>query len=255
VLFLAFVAFQVRYLFGGANLVEVTPGLTYAEYAREGFSELAFASALVIPSLLAADFLLRREHPKDGLIFGLLGGLQLVLLSVILASAAQRLRVYQDAFGLTESRYFGGAFLIWLGVLTVLFAVTVLRGERTKFTPAAVFSAIALVAGLYFLNPQDRIVHATFARIEAPAPDAAVSSPDGEYLASLGADAAPALIEGLGALPPLARCQVAEALIGRWGPNEETDWRSWSWAAYRARGEVQENLPALEAAVLPVPCR
>jgi hypothetical protein len=254
-LFLAFVVFQVRYLFGGAGLVEVTPGLTYAEYAREGFSQLALASALVIPSLLAADFLLRRERPRDGLIFGLLGGLQLLLLGVVLASAAQRLRVYQAAFGFTESRFYGAAFLIWLGVLTVLFAATVLRQNRSRFASAGVISALAIVAGLYALNPQARIVRANLARIDAPARGAAATTVDGEYLASLGADAVPTLIEGMGALPPLARCQVAEALIVQWGPDRETDWRSWSWSGFRARGEVRAHVSELQAALAPAPCR
>ena len=254
-LFLAFVAFQVRYLFGGAGLVEVTPGLTYAEYAREGFAQLALASALVIPSLLAADFLLRRERPKDGLIFTLLGGLQLLLLAVVMASAAQRLRAYQAAFGFTESRFYGAAFLIWLAVLTVLFAATVLRGNRARFAPAAVVSALMMVGGLYVLNPQARIVRANVARIEAPTQGAGSTTVDGEYLASLGGDAVPALVDGLDALPPLARCQVAEALIERWGPDSEADWRSWSWSRSRARSEVREELPRLRQALSPVPCR
>ena len=39
-LFLAFVAVQVCYLFGGAERVVETAGLTYAEYARRGFFDL-----------------------------------------------------------------------------------------------------------------------------------------------------------------------------------------------------------------------
>ena len=39
-LFVAFVAVQIRYLFGGADRVVSTAGLTYAEYARRGFFEL-----------------------------------------------------------------------------------------------------------------------------------------------------------------------------------------------------------------------
>src|SRR5579875_2203998 len=50
-LFLAFVAVQVRYLFGGASIVGITPGLTYAEYARRGFIELVMVAALVLPLL------------------------------------------------------------------------------------------------------------------------------------------------------------------------------------------------------------
>jgi hypothetical protein len=163
--------------------------------------------------------------------------------------------VYQAAFGFTESRFYGAAFLIWLAVLTVLFASTVLRGNRSKFAPAAVLSALVLVAGLYAVNPEGRIVRANLARIEAPTTGAGATAVDGEYLATLGGDAVPALLEGLSALPPLARCQVAEALLVRWGPDQETDWRSWSWSGARARSGVRAQLPALQAALSPAPCR
>ena len=51
-LFLAFVAVQFRYLFGGAELVRGADGLSYAEYARRGFFELVAVAALSLPLLL-----------------------------------------------------------------------------------------------------------------------------------------------------------------------------------------------------------
>ena len=39
---------QLRYLFGGAALVHVTAGLTYAQYARRGFFELVTVAALLL---------------------------------------------------------------------------------------------------------------------------------------------------------------------------------------------------------------
>ena len=57
-LFLGFVIVQFRYLFGGGAWVEVTPGLTYAAYARAGFFQLVAAVALAIPWLLATHALL-----------------------------------------------------------------------------------------------------------------------------------------------------------------------------------------------------
>jgi len=86
-LFGAFVLVQLRYLFGGSGVVQLTPGLTYAEYAREGFTQLVLATALVLPSLLVGDWLLRGAPPRARRTFRLLGGLQLTLLVVIIASA------------------------------------------------------------------------------------------------------------------------------------------------------------------------
>ncbi|HUF49364.1 MAG TPA: DUF4173 domain-containing protein, partial [Longimicrobiales bacterium] len=111
-LFLVFVIVQFRYLFGGSSLVDVTPGLTYAEYARRGFFELVTVTALVLPLLLLADWLLRRERPRDEQIFRILTGLQIVLILVITVSALQRMRLYQQTYGLTELRLYVTAVLI-----------------------------------------------------------------------------------------------------------------------------------------------
>ena len=92
-LFLFFVIVQFRYLFGGDALVQVTPDLTY-QYARRGFFELVFASALVVPVLLAADWLLDRRTPRDAFVFRGLAGMQIALVLAIAASALQRLRLY-----------------------------------------------------------------------------------------------------------------------------------------------------------------
>ena len=45
-LFLAFVAVQVGYFFGGSAHVHGITGLTFSEYARHGFWELLAAAAL-----------------------------------------------------------------------------------------------------------------------------------------------------------------------------------------------------------------
>ena len=58
VLFLAFAVVQVRYLFGGLGEISAS-GLTYAEYARRGFFELAAVTALVLPLLLLSHWLFR----------------------------------------------------------------------------------------------------------------------------------------------------------------------------------------------------
>ena len=51
-LFTIFVALQLRWLFGGADVVLATTGLTLAEYARRGFFELVTVAALVLPLIL-----------------------------------------------------------------------------------------------------------------------------------------------------------------------------------------------------------
>src|SRR5438445_518088 len=88
-LFFSFVLVQIHYLFGGAPLVGITPGLTYAEYAWSGFFELIAVAALVLPLLLLAHGLLRKENPAHERLFRMLAGVQILLLFVIMASAVQ----------------------------------------------------------------------------------------------------------------------------------------------------------------------
>ena len=129
-LFLLFVIVQFRYLFGGDALVQVTPDLTYAEYARRGFFELVFAVFLVVPVLLAADWLLARRQRRDDLVFRALAGVQIGLVLAITASALHRLRLYHASYGLTESRFYAMVLLIWIGAMLLWLAATVLRGRR-----------------------------------------------------------------------------------------------------------------------------
>src|SRR5206468_563436 len=84
-LFLAFVLVQVRYFFGGAALVQVTRGLTCADYARRGFFELVAVTALVLPVLLAAHWLLPKESTGPQRLFRVLAGSLVAMLFVIMA--------------------------------------------------------------------------------------------------------------------------------------------------------------------------
>src|SRR6185295_6990389 len=73
-LFAAFVAVQLRYFFGGDALVQATAGMRYADYARRGFFELVTVSVLVLPVLLSANALLRRDKQVTDTVFRVLAG-------------------------------------------------------------------------------------------------------------------------------------------------------------------------------------
>jgi hypothetical protein len=248
-LFLGFVIVQFRYLFGGAEMVEVTPGLTYAAYAREGFFQLVAATALGLPWLLAADSLLAEREESARWSFRALAGAQLVLLLLIVASAVQRMRAYLDAYGLTEDRFVAMAVLLWLALLVVWFGATALRGHRNPFASGAVVSGFGLIVLLHLSNPT-----AYAARSHLDGTEAALHYEsdsgyrlDVTYLATLGSDAAPVLIRGIDGLAEAARCEVASALLARWGPDREWDWRSWNLADWRAGQLVNTEADRLRA--------
>ena len=247
-LFLLFVIVQFRYLFGGDALVQVTPDLTYAEYARRGFFELVFAVVLVVPVLLAADWLRDRRFERDAVLFRLLAGAQIGLVLAITASAFQRLRLYHASYGLTESRFYAMVLLIWIGSMLLWFAATVLRGRRDSFAFGALVAGFSTVAVLFVVNP-DAIVAATnVARMSSA--DAPVRF-DVAYATRLSGDAVPVLIDALPALSPDVQCPLARHLLRRWPPDRERSLRSWSWSAARADEAIREHEARLRSMVGP----
>jgi uncharacterized protein DUF4153 len=243
-LFLVFVVVQLRYFFGGAELIQRTTDLTYAEYARRGFFELVTASALVLPILLGADWALRNEPREHRGMFRHLAGLLLVLLAVVMASALRRVWLYVDEFGLSEIRLYATAFMAYLAGVFAWFSWTVLRGHRPRFAFGALVQGFAVLAGLHLLNPDALIVRTNLARPAAHRPF------DAAYAASLSADAVPVLLAAFPHLDDQEKCRAARRLVARWGEEAsgvDDSWRNWNVARARARRLVREQEAGLRA--------
>lgn len=244
-LFAVFVGVQFRYLFGGTALVEVTPGLTYAEYARRGFFELVAVVALALPLLLISDWLLRRDSSRDERTFRIVAGAHILLLLAIAASGLQRMRAYVDAYGLTELRFHVTAVLLLICVVLLWFGATVLRDRRQSFAFGSLLAAIATAAILIVVNPDAVIARTNIERAQSRTTDTPF---DVVYATSLSADAVPVLIDRLPALEGEEQCRVAQRLLRRWGPDAERSLRSWSLSDARARRLVRENARELGSA-------
>lgn len=229
VLFLAFLAVQVRYLFGGASLVEVTQGLSYAEYARRGFFELVTATALVVPVLLVADWVAAEDKVLGRFMLRATSSFLVLQLAGVLVSAAFRMRLYQAAYGLTEQRVVVSVFMVWLTGVLCLLSATVLRGRRRGFAFAAAVGGLACIAALHALNPHAMIARANISRAAAGA------EVDAGYLRTLSADAVPTLIAQLSAVPEAERCNVATRLKEKWSGARPGGWRTWNLSDARAR--------------------
>jgi hypothetical protein len=237
-LFLCFVLIQVRYLFGGAALVHAQTGLTYAEYARRGFFELVTVATLVLPLLLLAHGQVDSSIPAHRRAYRLLAGIQIALLFVVMASAVQRMRLYQGEYGQTELRFYTTAFMGWLAIVFGWFCVTVLRGRRARFAYGALISAFCAVGLLHALNPDAIIVQSNVSL----ASDGRFF--DSWYAASLSADGVPALLDALPSLNPAQRSDLAAQLLYRWQGGKE-DWRVWNWSRRVAGGSIKGHKATL----------
>ena len=248
-LFLGFVLVQAVYLFGGSDTLART-GLTYSEYARRGFFELVTVATLVLGLILLMDWLTRFVAGRGRLTINLLHGGLVALTLVILASALFRMRLYQQEFGLTELRFYTTAFMLWLGIVLVWLAVTVLRvrapaGDnpgRRRFAFGALVVSLALVVALDLINPDALIARTNLTRAAA-----GVGQPlDAEYLAwTLSADAVPASVAGLAAVSdPALQAKLAcglqaqaEILTDR---ASNMDWRGANWSLSAARRTLMD---------------
>lgn len=236
-LFLAFVVVQLRYLFGGAGMVEATLDLTYAEYARRGFFELVAASGLVLPVLLGADWAVRAESQARRLAFRRQAGLLLTFVGVIMASALERMRLYVAAFGMSTDRLYATGGEVFLLGLFAWLAVTTLRGRPERFAFGGFLWGLAILGGLHALSPDAFVARWNLRRATTERPF------DAKYAAQLSADAAPALFAGLQQLAPADRCIVAAGLA-RWDNSRagaRSDWRSWNVSRVRAARLAREH--------------
>jgi hypothetical protein len=228
-LFLGFMAVQLRYLFGGADLVDVTPGLSYAEYARRGFFELVATAALVVPILLLADWAAAPDTSRSRSVLRATMLVLVALLVGVIASAAYRMRLYQDAYGLTEQRLYVSVFIVWLMAVLGWLVLTVLRGRRERFAFGIIIAGVGCIAALQVLNP-----HALIARVNIDRA-AAGRQYDGNYLRTLSADAVPTILARLDKLPGPERCRAGGMLVERWSGERPGGWRTWNLGDWRAR--------------------
>ncbi len=221
ILFMLFVLVQFQHFFGGAKVVENTLGLSYAEYARSGFFELVWAAVLVLPMVLFGHWLLPDTKLAQN-IFKLLAGWQIMMVMVIIASAIERMHLYQLEYGLSELRVYATALMGWLALMFAWMAITVLRNQREKFAFGAFVSGILVVIGLHAMNPDALIAKVNLNRV------ASGHNVDTDYLASLSSDADVALADGLDKLDVAPRAKIAEKLKQSLEIESKQDWRSWS---------------------------
>jgi hypothetical protein len=244
-LFLSFVIVQIPYLFGGFELVQNTPDFKLAEYARRGFGELVAVAALVLPILLVSHWLLRKDSPVSEKIYRVLAGMNIVLLFVIMTSAAQRLFILTGnlGYGLTTVRFYPMVVMIWLGIVFIWFAMTVLRGVREQFAWGALWSAMFILAALHFVSPDDYIARTNIRLMQEG------RSFDGRYNSDLSDDAVPVLLESLSNMSFEQQCYVKNRFSSRLVDSEkEKDFRSFNfsrWAARELLGRNKDNLNTL----------
>jgi hypothetical protein len=230
----AFAASQLVAAVGGASYVRRTAGLSYAEYARSGFFQLLGVAAISLAVLLAVratvDMAVDRVARRRFLV---LAEAAVVLTLLVVAVAARRLFLYEQAYGLTMLRLCSPLVAAWIGGVFVLLGVALTgagaaRG-RNWLAPAAIALALAGLLATNAANPEAIVVRRNVARF------AGTDKLDVDYLTDqLTDDAVPALVDAMGRMRPEDAAEVRRALCfgapatlhatgGLWAYNNSAD--------------------------------
>ena len=222
VLFLLFVGVQFAVLFGGHERVEVTPGLTYAEYARSGFFQLIAVAGLAVAVILAAwDMGDRREQRHQRWFRGLVT-LMVALTGVILASALMRLALYEQTFGFTVNRLAGYLTIGFIGFVLLALVVAIWAGARERVVASLLVGVLLTLIAANVINPERFVAERNASRYER------TGAIDVAYLGfALGADAVPVMADLLPRLDEPDASTLRAALCEQLRRLEhEPGWRS-----------------------------
>jgi hypothetical protein len=223
-LFAAFVAVQIAVLFGGHEHVLRTAGLTYAEYARQGFWQLLAAAGLTLTVVGGAVIFAATPRRAHRLLLRVLLGILCALTIVVLVSALRRLWLYEEAYGLTRLRLLAEAIAVWLGAFfALLLAAGLLARLRRRLASVTLAGTAVALLAFSLLNPDGLIAERNVERWRD------TGRLDLGYLRTLSADAAP----GLASLPPSLRGVALEPQ--RTALAEDEPWGSFNFSRSRAR--------------------
>lgn len=244
-LFAVFNAVQLAVLFGGYDKVLDSTGLTYAQYARQGFWQLLWATLLTLLVIAVALRWAPRGGARDRVLVRSLLGLLCGLTLVVVASALRRMDLYVDAYGLTRLRLSVAGVEILLGLVLVLIMAAGVFGAG-RWLPRAVLGTAAagvLVFGL--ISPDGLVAGQNVDRFDRTSEidEAGVQTGkiDLEYLRDLSADAVPALDR----LPEPQRSCALQQIAWK-VEHDDSPWYATSFGVVRARA-VLDDRPLVDA--------
>ena len=213
-IFAAFTVSQLVTVIGGADYVRRTAGLSYAEYARNGFFQLLAVAIITLGVLLAVRATVVDPSHR---VFVILSEVAVVLTVLLVAGAVRRLHLYEQAYGLTSLRLFSTAFAIWIGVVFVLLGVSLtgrVRPDKQWFVPVAAAVGVVGLLVLNVANPDAWIVRRNVDRFGS------TDKLDVAHLVRLSEDAVPALLDARTRMSPEAAARVEQAVCA--GEREAT---------------------------------
>lgn len=131
-------------------------GLSYAEYARDGFFQLCMVSFINMLIIVFVQLFMDGQKPvvakiKVGIVIT-----YAICTLILIATAMSKMSLYIESYGLTQKRVYSSWLMI---VLAILFVVAVVKQFMKKLNAVAVSCAVVVVmfAGLALSNVDGQI--------------------------------------------------------------------------------------------------
>ena len=243
-LYILFAAIQVTYLTGAFQAI-LPDNLTYAEYARSGFFELAGVTfinlILVLIAIKGAD--------RSGAAGKIVRFESLLLVAGSLvqwASAMFRMKMYIDAYGLSLQRFWVTAFML---LQLVVFLLMLIKEFQVRF-PLFKFITAAVLLSLLMLNHVNS--DAWIARHNVDRYQA-TGRIDTSFFNELSSSAVPAMLELTKADDPAVAREIARQLVSRLEPladKENFRWQKLNLAQIQAKEMINDQLDSLNGLLL-----
>lgn len=224
VLFGSFMLIQTTYFFGGINTLDRT-GMTYADYARRGFFELLIVTCLALGLVGVLAYLTQRIERWKQQAFNGSSAVLIVLMLGMLASAFQRLMLYEEAYGFTRLRLYTHSFMIWLAIVLPIFLVALYLNRFRVFVVGSIATGLVYLLLVNIVNTDALIVQENIARYQQS------GRLDSYYLSTLSFDATPTLVASLDAVKGEKQRYLNDHLIRQYHALDQMSqtqaWPSW----------------------------
>ena len=124
-------------------------GLTYADYAKNGFFQLCAVSLVNAVIILCVSVFCRRKEEKAHLILRIVNIIFSVLTLILIATAISKMVLYIGTYGLTVKRVLSSAFMIFLSIVFIAIIIKQFL-KKTNAIIITVISALLICATLAF---------------------------------------------------------------------------------------------------------
>ena len=118
-------------------------GLTFAEYAREGFFQLCVIACINAAVLLVFSLLARKKEGSKEILCRVYQGVLSFFTLILIATALSKMALYIDTYGLTHKRVYAS----WLMALLAFVFVVILGKQFARRLP---FVKVAIVGAVLF---------------------------------------------------------------------------------------------------------